>query len=239
MTELSHSIRLRASSAAEWMNCAQKRAYRERQPGGIPTDTHVGIEMGNAVHHAITGHEYITADRIIYDKHTGNQKEFDWQVKETVHMLQSFMDKQGWVAVGHEKEMEREAMVGDVLVIIQGSADLLVFDQMMNRLILIDIKTGVRRPSSTFMQLAIYAWLMKYTEETVPTELGFVWMPRNKLLMESKIEWISKPVDPLIKLAWNTIKTLASYSTNGYPYNPSTMNCGACGYMDCIARADK
>ena len=144
MTELSHSIRLRASAAPAWMGCGQKQAYKERQPGGIPQDTHVGIEMGNAVHHQLTGHEYITAERIIYDKHTANDKEFDWQVEEMVQMLNSFMDRKGWVAVGHEKEMEREAMVGDVLVLVQGSVDLLVQDKE-GRLILIDIKTGIRQ----------------------------------------------------------------------------------------------
>lgn len=239
MTEYSHSVRVRASSAGEWLQCGQRRWHKERQAGSGNPDMyvpHVGQEVGNAVHHAITGHDYQPAESIIYDKHTSAHKEFLWQVELMVKLVREYIDGQGWVVpMETEKYMKREATIDDVLVYVEGSADIIVRNEI-GQIVVIDLKTGARRPSNTFIQLAIYAWLTYYVTGDMPAKVGLLWVPRNKMVTGGMLEPIFQAGEPLVKVAWNTIRTIADYSTHGYPYDPGTMNCSPCAYINCPVR---
>ena len=227
-------IELHASRGVDWLTCAKRTAWeQEHVVGGDPEETHVGVVVGNQVGHAITGHEHDEPLKVVYDEVTRSEKE---QVRQTADMIQAARDgieAAGWVIEEKEYPMEKAARYRDGVVVVRGTADMVVRDPDGLRWI-VDLKTGKRKPDGVFVQVALYCFLWR---ETRPDDAlaggGVLWVERRKLSKKvCEPEMATRSTEDLAKPAEEVIKYMANVAVTGAVASPSIIGCARCPIKD-------
>ena len=175
-------IRIRASAAYEWSRCTRKQLdrymrqelYDQPKAEGMP----VGMAIGNAVHAAITDHQYTTPTAISYDRNTGSEPAMRRAITSAIRRWNKMAESAGFDVYDSEIAMEAEVKAGDTTLVVSGHTDLVTTDDN-DRLAQIELKTGAYLPHGAMLQSAVCAWLWRTTKTEPLDSAGVVWIPRD------------------------------------------------------------
>ena len=150
------SMRLNASAAPQWLQCARRADFDQRDTFREPEGQPVHLVLGNLVHQQITGVGDDMPRLIRYDRLTPSERELHRQVADMVTMVRRVL-AQGYTVLDTERRFELEVVIGEVLVVVVGKPDLIA-QRGDGRRVFLDLKTGALTPRGALAQMAIYAW---------------------------------------------------------------------------------
>ncbi len=232
-----YQMNISGSALANHSSCSSKAAFMAMQQRES-TATPVSVEIGNHVHHAITGHKFEPAETIAFDAQTSNARIMALQIKAMIATLESYMSRKGLVIEACEQKFETTLSIGKgdkkITFHVTGHIDMLMRD-IETYLILTDIKTGMIMPYPQ-IQLICYLYLMKMSgADPLPDKIGWLFVKRD---INTHVEYREIVVtDDHYVEAERQLKNIYSLEMNGYTHNPNPLSCSTCPKMDCFMRA--
>ena len=227
-------LKLSASSISNWLTCPAKIKFKEKLASQGGGDVHIGTIIGNMVHAMVTGHEYKEKDNlIIFDSQTPTMTEAERQAERMADSVQSFIQRHEIEIIASEREIFRKINYNNVEVNLFGKIDLLC--KKDDEVMIIDLKTGVNKPSNVFVQLATYSYICSMGNELDVDSVGVIWVKRAK---DPCIELVQKVMCSAVDtVASSAIKQIVLMKiADVYPYSPNMMNCSSCPHKKCPAR---
>ena len=207
-------LKLRASAMPRWMACPARAAHEALTPQNadeIIFGEPVATVFGSMVHAEITGHEFEWPKAIKFDLTTKTEKELRRQVDTAVRNLQMHLGPLKF----ERREVELQKTVHfahfNVTLSLTGHLDFMAW-RGLDSLEIFDLKTGVRKPSSSWSQLAVYCWLAdKHGFEFNRGVL--LWAPRGTRTLRE----LSATRHQLVNAGTRMIASVASNAAYGTP----------------------
>ena len=227
-------IKLSASSVGKWLKCPAKVKFQEKMTGVSGGEVHIGSLIGNMVHALITGHKYKEPDNLVlFDSKTPTMSEAERQAERMAESVNGFIERNEIKIVDTEKPVYVSTTYNNVQVNLFGKIDLLCTKG--DEVIIIDLKTGVNKPSSVFVQLGFYSYICYLSEQVEVDSVAVIWVRRTK---DPSVELVQKvKASKVNAIASAAIKQIVLMQiANCYPYAPSLMTCSTCPHKKCPAR---
>lgn len=232
-TKMATNITFRASEAVSWANCPARANYIYMHPSARESVHPVGLAVGNAVHHRITGHQYDAPESVQYDRNTRTAREMDRQVESISRYATNRLKELGLSVVESEYPLKRSVRIGEVEMAIQGTIDLVCVDQNAD-IVIVDLKTGANQPRGAWLQLAIYAWLYGGdAQDKEAQKCGILWCPRLKSDKKVEKDYWEKSAQSLAKEAEGIIRQRARMAITTPTANPMSLSCSTCPNHEC------
>lgn len=229
-------IELRASSANQWLTCAQRATHKLMTPvvnTGLPPSVHVATQLGSIVHEKITGDPAPHNLMITYDNITSTEREMHVQAKQIAEaVLREMADD---TIIDREMELKATVKVFDTDITVTGHIDLAILTPDPNIIDIVDIKTGRLDQRFAWSQMSIYAWLLHHND-IFCRDVRIVWAPRGKMskgrIYGNHVETMTRPAVDLIRQAESIIKHVARSWSN--PIAIPGMHCLHCENIACV-----
>ena len=217
---------MRASAAPDWLRCPVKAMWQEKQRREGRKS--VALEMGDRIHAGVTGH-VPTPGRVQYDGKTRSPREAVRQHEEAVDRVHQWLQRNFWQIWGSEIEVKARVRWGSVAVVVEGHIDMVLESQQGTRII-VDLKTGLRRPTRSWPQVSVYALLWQVTrKETL--DAGLLWVPRGK----GDVSLAIRSGGDLCRMGYSVLYDRAEVAVKGARARPG-MDCAMCGVEGCAVR---
>ena len=230
--KITMTVSMRASSAPTWMRCSTKADYQERHPRQEGAPKSAAIDHGDVVHGAITGHKG-SPGRVRYDGRTRTRREAVRQAETSTDAIREWLERNGWIIIAREIELKARFLVEDIYVDVEGHIDLLLERAVGEKKRAIeDLKTGARKPTASWPQIAVYdlLWWAKYEEQL---DGGILWAPRGQ---PDKIQMSPlRSGKSLCDYGRLVVKQRARVAKDGPMPRPG-LDCAFCEVPGCAAR---
>ena len=232
--EITMTVEMRASSAPTWLRCSAKAEWQQRHPRQEGGPKSAAIDHGERVHGNVTGHKN-SGGRVRYDGKTRTAKEAVRQTEDATEAVNKWLEDHDWIVVDREIELKARFQVEDMYVDVEGHIDLLLerATAIPPYRAIVDLKTGARRPTASWPQIAVYSllWWAKYQQQL---RGGILWAPRGKPAQAIEMSPM-RDGKSLCDYGRLIVKQRARVAKHGAMPRPG-LDCAMCEVPGCIAR---
>ena len=226
------TVSLRGSAASTWMRCSVKAKWEEDHQYQTVS---AAAKAGEGIHEGVTGHVPTNmGKRVKFDKKTRTPKELERQVEATKIRVNKWLLQKGWETLEREQELNaifKMRVDDDITAMVKttGHIDLVLRHKDRDDIVVVDLKTGLHAPVTSWPQIAVYAllWSETYGNEAWA---GMLWAPRDgsrqpELLLRKDLR----------KEGLQVIKWRAACAVSGEVARPG-LDCHTCQVLGCGLR---
>ena len=247
-------INLSGSSVPKWMACPARADHEDRNPKERPLEMHkpihVGTLAGHMVHNIITGHEYHAPPSVKWDEQTRSMEELTMQVKRMAQAVKEKLSDMSFEIVDTEVPLEGTVTFKEqgVVLRLRGHVDIQAVGPTGTE-VLLDLKTGKRRPDGVWPQLATYAYLWQRCPGPADPEVtfesdqgdlfaGMLWVRRQRVPDSNAVSLEIRGGTTLANSIIPTLNMVAALASIGAPAFPSAIRCPGCPLVnECVVAA--
>ena len=219
------------SSMARVLECPRKAKLSENinDTQAFP----IGMHVGNLVHAAITGHKYEQPSRLAMDKITPTMRDAKIQAQFMIDRAEDFLAN--YKIIDKEVPVAREIDAWSDTWRVEGTIDLILERYQDSITVLCDLKTGHRRPSGVWPQLAAYAFAHG-RGINAPRRCAVLWIPRQRHRLNDLLpEWEERDYEAMY-FAGQDMASAAAVGLSLSHSVPSQRACTSCTVEDCYVR---
>ena len=224
------ALGVRGSQVHRWLSCPSRAAYEATEAYERDFEQHVGARVGEYVHQEVTGHHPSSPKRIIYDSETKNEREMKIHARKIADKMNEVLEREVDTVIETEVPVWNNYIINDEEITVSGTVDMVC--TINGKRTILDIKTGMRRPTAVWTQVNTYAYLYSKTQEYKIEQIGYLWVVRMAHHLRSPTgPPYTFEVRPYVEdVAESSVHAAVRYAGGHrecYP-NPSDTNCYKC-----------